>query len=177
MLNRMNQQVLLVTCGPRAGRRKICVSYRNRCVMHSPWEEDMVIMLPASHAVSGLRTSLRGSNTYSSACHGMQDRNLAREGLWAHETEVPEVGGLLLARAEAPNLNSDSRLCQLVVFVLEHGPNGSKGVIINRPAAASVGDLLEWGYRPAQVRICNAPPLFLMPSFYSTRCSDQFFFQ
>lgn len=83
----------------------------------------------------------------------LQDRKLAREGLWAHETEVPEVGGLLLARAEAPDLNSDSRLCQLVIFLLEHGPNGSKGVIINRPARASVGDLLDWGYQPSQVRI------------------------
>ncbi|CAL5219356.1 g1173 [Coccomyxa viridis] len=79
-----------------------------------------------------------------------QDRKLAREGLWAHETELPEVGGLLLARAEAPDLNSDSRLCQLVIFLLEHGPNGSKGVIINRPARANVGDLLEWGYQPSQ---------------------------
>ena len=64
---------------------------------------------------------------------------------------VPEVGGLLLARAEAPELNSDSRLCQLVVFILEHGPNGSKGLIINRPSTATVGDLLEWGYQPSQV--------------------------
>ena len=84
------------------------------------------------------------------AC-ALQDRKLAREGLWAHETELPEVGGLLLARAEAPDLNSDSRLCQLVIFLLEHGPDGSKGVIINRPARANVGDLLEWGYQPSQV--------------------------
>ena len=83
--------------------------------------------------------------------HGMQDRRLAREGLWAHETELPEVGGLLLARAEAPELNSDSRLCQLVIFLLEHGPNGSKGIIINRPSTATVGDLLDWGYQPSQV--------------------------
>lgn len=91
-------------------------------------------------------------------CH-LQDRKLAREGLWAHETEVPEVGGLLLARAEAPDLNSDSRLCQLVIFLLEHGPNGSKGVIINRPARASVGDLLEWGYQPSQVSNGRQNPL------------------
>lgn len=87
----------------------------------------------------------------------LQDRKLAREGLWAHETELPEVGGLLLARAEAPELNSDSRLCQLVIFLLEHGPNGSKGVIINRPATATVGDLLTWGYQPSQVRRAMLP--------------------
>ena len=92
------------------------------------------------------------SMQYDSMYHCcLQDRKLAREGLWAHETELPEVGGLLLARAEAPDLNSDSRLCQLVIFLLEHGPNGSKGVIINRPARANVGDLLEWGYQPSQV--------------------------
>ena len=93
-----------------------------------------------------------------SLCHS-QDRKLAREGLWAHETEVPEVGGLLLARAEAPDLNSDSRLCQLVIFLLEHGPNGSKGVIINRPARANVGDLLDWGYQPSQVSNARNNPL------------------
>ena len=89
----------------------------------------------------------------------LQDRKLAREGLWAHETELPELGGLLLARAEAPDLNSDSRLCQLVIFLLEHGPDGSKGVIINRPARASVGDLLEWGYQPSQVCDARKPVL------------------
>ena len=101
--------------------------------------------------LASLPMSVRDSTSFAEDAHRLQDRKLAREGLWAHETEVPEVGGLLLARAEAPELNSDSRLCQLVVFILEHGPNGSKGLIINRPSTATVGDLLEWGYQPSQV--------------------------
>jgi hypothetical protein len=81
----------------------------------------------------------------------MQDRKLAQEGLWAHPTEVPEVGGLLIAQPHAPELLGDARYWQLVIFLLEHGARGSRGVILNRPAAAKVGDLLQWGYTSTQV--------------------------
>ncbi len=74
-----------------------------------------------------------------------QDRKLAQEGLWAHPTEVPEEGGLLLATPSAPVLTEESKMWQLVVCLLQHGPGGSKGLILNRPCAARVGDLPGWG--------------------------------
>lgn len=83
----------------------------------------------------------------------MQDRKLAQEGLWAHPTEVPEVGGLLVAHPHAPELLGDPRYWQLVIFLLEHGPRGSRGVILNRPATVKVGDLLQWGLVQAGLHI------------------------
>ena len=80
----------------------------------------------------------------------MQDRKLAQESIWAHETELPEVGGLLIAQPQIIELTGDPRLWQLVVLLLEHGPR-TVGLIINRPSSAKVGDLLAWGYSPSQV--------------------------
>lgn len=79
-----------------------------------------------------------------------QDRKLAQESIWAHETEIPETGGLLIAQPQAPALSNDERLWQLVIFLTEHGPSGSAGLVLNRPATAKVGDLLAWGYTPSQ---------------------------
>lgn len=74
-----------------------------------------------------------------------QDRALAREALWAHATGGPEPGGLLLASPDAPSLLGDDRAWQLVILVTAHGPSGSAGLILNRPATAALGDLLGWG--------------------------------
>jgi len=75
-----------------------------------------------------------------------QDRALAREALWAHATGSPEPGGLLIASPDAPDLLGDDRAWQLVVLVTAHDPRtGSAGLILNRPAAAVLGDLLGWG--------------------------------
>ena len=75
-----------------------------------------------------------------------QDRALAREALWAHATGAPEAGGLLLASPDAPTLLGDDRAWQLVILVTSHDPSaGSTGLILNRPATASLGDLLGWG--------------------------------
>jgi putative transcriptional regulator len=74
-----------------------------------------------------------------------QDRALAREALWAHATGAPEAGGLVIASPDAPEILGDDRAWQLVVLVTSHGPAGSSGLILNRPATASLGDLLGWG--------------------------------
>ena len=55
-----------------------------------------------------------------------------------------------MAQPHAPEVLGDARYWQLVVFLLEHGPRGSRGVILNRPAAAKFGDLLQWGYTSTQ---------------------------
>ena len=41
---------------------------------------------------------------------------------------------------------------QLVVFLTQHDGSGSRGVILNRPASACVGDLLPYGFGEALVR-------------------------
>jgi putative AlgH/UPF0301 family transcriptional regulator len=74
-----------------------------------------------------------------------QDRALAREALWAHATGAPEAGGLLIASPDAAAVLGDERAWQLVVLVTAHGPSGSTGLILNRPATATLGDLLGWG--------------------------------
>jgi putative AlgH/UPF0301 family transcriptional regulator len=78
-----------------------------------------------------------------------QDREgLAREPLWAHATEGVEVGGLLVAAPDAPALTGDDRTWQLVAVVTAHDrERGSAALILNRPATATLGDLLGWGLR------------------------------
>lgn len=79
-----------------------------------------------------------------------QDVLLAREPLWAHPTESVEVGGLLLASPDAPAILGDDRAWQLVALVTAHGGEQgqpSAALILNRPATATLGDLLGWGLR------------------------------
>ncbi|BDA41837.1 probable UPF0301 protein CT0663 [Coccomyxa sp. Obi] len=83
------------------------------------------------------------------------DRKLAQESIWAHETELPEVGGLLIAQPQIAELTGDPRLWQLVILLVEHGQR-TVGLIINRPSSAKVGDLLAWGYSPSQADDANA---------------------
>lgn len=55
-------------------------------------------------------------------------------------------GTLLLATPEAPALSGDGRVTQLVVLVIRHDPlGGTEGLMLNRPCAANVGNLLGWG--------------------------------
>ena len=72
-----------------------------------------------------------------------QNPYLAEEGLWAEPAEQVQAGGLLIATPRAGL--RDPRYEQLVVLVLEHGRDGARGVILNRPSSAVVEDLLGWG--------------------------------
>ncbi|KAG1668845.1 hypothetical protein FOA52_004940 [Chlamydomonas sp. UWO 241] len=64
---------------------------------------------------------------------------LAAEGpLWVHETARPEKGGLVIATSKTSTILGD-RLEQAVVFLIEHGDQGSIGVILNRPTGMVLG--------------------------------------
>ena len=71
----------------------------------------------------------------------MQDRYLAQEGCWARPTESVKAGCLLVAGPQAGSL-MDMRYEQLVILLLEHGPSGSAGVILNRCLAKRADGLL-----------------------------------
>ena len=73
-----------------------------------------------------------------------QNPYLAEEGLWAEPIDSVHAGTLLVATPRAGHRNP--RYEQLVVLVLEHSDSGTSGVILNRPCAAMVDDLLGWGY-------------------------------
>ncbi|PRW39208.1 transcriptional regulator [Chlorella sorokiniana] len=68
----------------------------------------------------------------------IQSPALAQEETWAHATGAPEVGGLLLATSVAPGMLGDE-YWQVVVFLLQHGPQGSLGLILNRPTSLKMG--------------------------------------
>lgn len=76
-----------------------------------------------------------------------QNRYLAQEGCWALPTETCERGCLLVAGPQAGSL-MDARYDQLVILLLEHGPGGSAGIILNRPCNVLVENLLGWGWQP-----------------------------
>eukprot|EP00884_Botryococcus_braunii_P013840 jgi/Botrbrau1/22457/Bobra.0091s0059.1 len=70
-----------------------------------------------------------------------QDRKLAQEGLWAHSLEVPEKGGVLLA---SPSVGESDRQWQWVVMLIDHGPQGTRGLIMNRVTPNCIGDFILW---------------------------------
>ena len=74
-----------------------------------------------------------------------QDRDLAREPMWAHATQTVEAGGVIVATPAAAAALGDERAWQLVAYVTAHSPAGSAALILNRPATPSLGDLLGWG--------------------------------
>ena len=113
------------------------------------------------HARLPLYVSAMATTGLQQCSSHAQDRKLAQEGLWAHETEVPEVGGLLIARPEGPELVGDARYWQLVIFLLEVGPRGARGVILNRPASAKVNTPVFMWHRDS-VRV----------ALYVMDCSD-----
>ena len=77
-----------------------------------------------------------------------QNRYLSAEGTWARPAAACEKGCLLVAGPQAPQL-MDTRYTELVILLLDHGPDGSAGVILNRPTGAVVDDLLGGGWQPS----------------------------
>eukprot|EP00899_Mesostigma_viride_P012143 jgi/Mesvir1/2092/Mv16624-RA.1 len=63
-------------------------------------------------------------------------RRMIAAGRWAHPLARVEKGCLLLADENLGGLFS-----QTVIFILEHGPQGTLGVILNRPTGLKMGDL------------------------------------
>uniref|UniRef100_A0A7S3VM91 Uncharacterized protein n=1 Tax=Dunaliella tertiolecta TaxID=3047 RepID=A0A7S3VM91_DUNTE len=83
----------------------------------------------------------------------IQDPSLAAEGVWAHPTTTIEQGGVLLATIRAPEILMQDRMEQVVIFILSHKPEGSLGLILNRPS----GQLLGKGRGGVRFPIANAP--------------------
>lgn len=69
----------------------------------------------------------------------VENPRLAAEGLWAHATPRPEAGGLLIASLEAADILGDDTLWQVVIFLTTHGPEGSVGVMLNKPTTMVLG--------------------------------------
>lgn len=71
-----------------------------------------------------------------------QDSEFAQsEPLWAHAVPGPEQGGLLIATSMVDAGTSHSlpeHLWQTVIFLLEHSPNGTVGLVLNRPTILSL---------------------------------------
>jgi hypothetical protein len=81
---------------------------------------------------------------------------LAREDTWAHATGAPEVGGLLLATPDAPRILGEE-YWQAVVFLVQHGEQGSLGLLLNRPTGLDMGRGRGGLPLPADVSL-RAPP-------------------
>ena len=63
-------------------------------------------------------------------------------GVEEHQQAEVEAGTLLVA---APTL-TDANFARSVVFVIDHRPAGTLGVVLNRPSEVSVADVLPtWG--------------------------------
>lgn len=100
-------------------------------------------MIASSRANEPAQTSAA-----STSASNMTDLNL-KTSLWAHELAVPERGSLLLSHPELFT-RSQQYFHQAVILLLDHGPQGSYGVMLNRPTqyqlrqvASSVQQLLE----------------------------------
>ena len=76
----------------------------------------------------------------------MQDPALAEEDFFCFPLPRPEEGCLLLAGETGEGV--PPQLWQAVLLVLQHGPEGSAAVVLNRPTRYSVGELgppAGWG--------------------------------
>ncbi|GFH11556.1 uncharacterized protein HaLaN_07071, partial [Haematococcus lacustris] len=86
-----------------------------------------------------------------------QDPVLGREAVWAHSIPDAEQGGLLLATRQAPEVLMNDGLEQAVVFLASHGPEGSLGLLLNKPTS------LMLGRKPGGLRfdVAVVPGIFL----------------
>ncbi|KAJ9532033.1 hypothetical protein QJQ45_003756 [Haematococcus lacustris] len=105
--------------------------------------------------VAGSRQARGGEQSESNqTLLHLQDPVLGREAVWAHSIPDAEQGGLLLATRQAPEVLMNDGLEQAVVFLASHGPEGSLGLLLNKPTS------LMLGRKPGGLRfdVANAPP-------------------
>jgi hypothetical protein len=69
----------------------------------------------------------------------IQDPSLAAEEVWAHPTAGPEKGGLLIATPQSTRILGNDKYWQTVIFIIDHNPKGSVGLILNRPSGMVMG--------------------------------------
>jgi hypothetical protein len=88
------------------------------------------------------------ASTSTSVGSAAADRSQFNQIEWAHELSRPEPGCLLLAH---PYMFRERQryFYQAVILLLDHGPEGSYGIILNRPTQYKVsilaGYLTLWG--------------------------------
>lgn len=68
----------------------------------------------------------------------LQSPELAAEPAWVHSLAAPEAGCLLLATPVALQLLGPD-FWQAVVLLVQHGPRGSIGLVLNRPTQKRMG--------------------------------------
>ncbi|GJP54790.1 hypothetical protein CLOM_g13832 [Closterium sp. NIES-68] len=76
---------------------------------------------------------------------------------WAHPIAVPETGCVLLAHPKAFGV-SQQYFNRAVIFLLMHGPQGTAGVILNRPSQYTLGQLAGFEELMPEFSAC---PLYL----------------
>ncbi|CAI7796900.1 unnamed protein product, partial [Closterium sp. NIES-54] len=76
---------------------------------------------------------------------------------WAHPIAVPETGCVLLAHPRAFGV-SQQYFNRAVIFLLMHGPQGTAGVILNRPSQYTLGQLAGFEELLPEFSAC---PLYL----------------
>eukprot|EP00798_Chlamydomonas_sp_ICE-L_P004918 gene4918-34688_t len=83
----------------------------------------------------------------------IQNARLAAEGTWAHSTGTAEQGGILLATFKMQEVRGYEQLWQAVVLLIQHGKEGSIGLLLNRPTS------LQFGRKPGGLpfEVENAP--------------------
>mmetsp|Transcript_99593 Transcript_99593/g.260171 ORF Transcript_99593/g.260171 Transcript_99593/m.260171 type:complete len:608 (-) Transcript_99593:20-1843(-) len=72
---------------------------------------------------------------------------------WAYATPIIEQGSLLLSAPGDHFAINQQYFHKTVIFIVDHSPNFTKGVILNRPTAFSTGDLRD------TLQISDADPL------------------
>ncbi|MDL2172547.1 YqgE/AlgH family protein, partial [Stutzerimonas sp. FeSN7] len=49
---------------------------------------------------------------------------------------------------------ADPNFAQTLIYLIEHGPEGAMGLIVNRPSGLSLADVLEQPRRTNRIRHC-----------------------
>jgi putative AlgH/UPF0301 family transcriptional regulator len=62
-------------------------------------------------------------------------------GLWAHRVSHVEPGCLLVARPESFAGDSDAYFAEAVIFIMNHGENGTLGLVLNKRMALSLASV------------------------------------
>lgn len=68
--------------------------------------------------------------------------------VWCHALDTPETGAVLIADPKMGHFQQHY-FAQCVILILEHGEQGTLGVILNRPTPFSLGAFVHFSSRSA----------------------------
>ncbi|WIA32918.1 hypothetical protein OEZ86_006088 [Tetradesmus obliquus] len=106
------------------------------------WREFRARLVASSRAASPAAAAEPATTSSSSAPEGAwaTTRSSFNQLEWAHELSKPEAGCLLLAH---PYMFRERQtyFYQAVILLLDHGPDGSYGIILNRPTQYKVSQI------------------------------------